>query len=30
VTLGLSGTGTGWEVGIAFGKFTITPVERRH
>lgn len=30
VTLGLSGTGTGWEVGISFGKFTITPIERRH
>jgi hypothetical protein len=25
VTLGLEGHGTGWEVGISFGKFTITP-----
>ncbi len=24
VTLGLSGTGTGWELGISFGKLTIT------
>ncbi|HVR11243.1 MAG TPA: hypothetical protein VMW75_24585 [Thermoanaerobaculia bacterium] len=24
VTLGLEGKGTGWEVGISFGKFTIT------
>jgi hypothetical protein len=24
VTLGLTGTGTGWEVGISFGKLTIT------
>jgi hypothetical protein len=26
VTLGLEGKGTGWELGISFGKFTITPV----
>jgi hypothetical protein len=25
VTLGLEGHGTGWEVGVSFGKFTITP-----
>jgi hypothetical protein len=25
VTLGLEGKGTGWELGVAFGKFTITP-----
>ena len=25
VTLGLEGKGTGWEVGVSFGKFTITP-----
>jgi hypothetical protein len=24
VTLGLEGKGTGWEVGVSFGKFTIT------
>ncbi len=26
VSLGLDGKGTGWEIGISFGKFTITPV----
>jgi hypothetical protein len=25
ITLGLEGKGTGWEVGVSFGKFTITP-----
>jgi hypothetical protein len=29
VTLGLTGHGTGWEVGISFGRFTISPIERR-
>jgi hypothetical protein len=24
VSLGLAGTGRGWELGISFGKFTIT------
>lgn len=25
VTLGLEGKGTGWEVGVSFSKFTLTP-----
>jgi hypothetical protein len=25
ITLGLEGKGTGWEVGVSFGKFTISP-----
>jgi hypothetical protein len=29
VTLGLTGKGTGWELGISFGKFTITPIPHR-
>ncbi len=29
VTLGLDGKGTGWELGISFGKFTITPARER-
>jgi hypothetical protein len=28
VTLGLEGKGTGWELGIAFGKFRIIPLNR--
>jgi hypothetical protein len=27
VSLGLEGKGTGWEVGISFGKLTLTPVK---
>lgn len=29
VTLGLTGKGTGWELGVSFGKFIITPVVRK-
>lgn len=29
VTLGLEGKGTGWELGVSFGKFTITPTTPR-
>jgi hypothetical protein len=27
VTLGLKGKGAGWELGVSFGKFTITPLQ---
>jgi hypothetical protein len=30
VTLGLKGKGSGWELGVSFGKFVITPVHSGH